>query len=96
MCAHLSQSWIIQLMLLLNLTHHVAQRQNIFYVIFHQMTLSNQYTCSIHEATGRRFCNRAKANVFSNNKRKLSTDPAVVDGLKAFEIFIILKFYFIF
>ena len=83
MCAHLSQSWIIQLMLLLNLTHHVAQRQSIFYVIFHQMTLSNQYICSIHETTGRRFCNLAKANVFSNNKRKLSTDPTVADSVKA-------------
>ena len=30
-----------------------------------------QYTYSIHESIGRRFCNRAAANVFSNNKRKL-------------------------
>ena len=36
MCAQLSQSWIIQLILLLNLS--------VFCVIFHQITLSN-----IHE-----------------------------------------------
>ena len=33
MCAQLSQSWIIQLILLLNLS--------VFCVIFHQITLSN-------------------------------------------------------
>ena len=44
-----------------------------------------QYTCSIHESIGRRFCNRAVANVFFNNKIKLSTDSAVANGLKAFK-----------
>ena len=44
-----------------------------------------QYTCSIHESIGPRLCNRAEANVFFNNKRKLSTDSAVADGVKAFK-----------
>ena len=44
-----------------------------------------QYTCSTHESTGRRFCNRAVANVFSNNKRKLLNDFAVADGVKEFK-----------
>ena len=29
------------------------------------------------------FCNRALVNVFFNKKRKLSTDSAVADGVKA-------------
>ena len=41
MCAQLLQSWIIQLMLLLNSTYHLAQWQRVFYVIFHQITLTN-------------------------------------------------------
>ena len=44
-----------------------------------------QYTCSIHESIGQRFCNHAVANVFFNNKRKLSTDSTVADGVKAFK-----------
>ena len=44
-----------------------------------------QYTCSIHGSIGRRFCNRAVANVFFNNKRKLATDSAVADGVKGFK-----------
>ena len=43
-----------------------------------------QYKCSIHESIGRRFCNRAVANIFFNNKRKLSTDSAVADDAKTF------------
>ena len=42
-----------------------------------------QYACNIHDSIGRRFCNRAVANVFFNNKGKLSTDCAVADGVKA-------------
>ena len=42
-----------------------------------------QYTCSIHESIGRRFCNRAVVNVFFNNNRILSTDSAVADDVKA-------------
>ena len=37
----------------------------------------------MHESVGRCFCNRAVANVFFNNKRKLPTDSAVADGIKA-------------
>ena len=66
-----------------------------------------QYTCSIHESIGRRFCNRAVANAFLNKKRKLSTDSAVANGVKDREknkldfffypkfLFYILKFYHI-
>ena len=43
-----------------------------------------QYTCSIHESIGQRFCNRPVANVFFNNRIKLSTDSAVADCVKAF------------
>ena len=51
------------------------------------------------------FCKSVVANVFFNNKRKLSTDCAVVTGVKAFkkdrekcrlEIFITPNCYFIF
>ena len=45
----------------------------------------DQYICSIHESTGRRFCNRTVANVFFNNKRKPSTDSLAADGVKAFK-----------
>ena len=37
----------------------------------------------MHESVGRCFCNCAIANVFFNNKRKLPTDSAVADGIKA-------------
>ena len=40
----------------------------------------DQYTSNI-----KRFCNRAVINVFFNNKRKLSTDSTVPDGVKAFK-----------
>ena len=66
-----------------------------------------QYKCSIHESIGWRFCNRAVANIFSNNKRKHLTDFAGADSVKAFKkrqrekfyypkfLFFILKFYHI-
>ena len=61
----------------------------------------DQYPCTIHESIGRRFCNRAVASVFFNNKKKLSIDSAVIAGVKDWqksklEIFINLNFYFIF
>ena len=37
----------------------------------------------MHESVGRCFCKGAVANVFFNNKRKLQTDSAVTDGIKA-------------
>ena len=63
-----------------------------------------QYTCSLHQSIGECFCNRAVANVFFNNKRKLSTDSAIADGIKVIkkdreksklESFITLNFYFL-
>ena len=63
-----------------------------------------QYTCSIHESIKQGFYNRPVANVFFNNRIKLSTDSAVADCVKAFnkkreksklEIFINLFFYLI-
>ena len=38
-----------------------------------------QYTCNIHESTGRHCCNGAVTNGFFNNKRKLSTDSRKVN-----------------
>ena len=63
-----------------------------------------QYTCSLHQSIGEYFCNRAVANVFFNNKRKVSTDSAIADGIKVIkkdreksklESFITLNFYFL-
>ena len=42
-----------------------------------------KYSCSIYESVGRRFCICAVTNVFFNNKRKLSTDSAAAEGVKA-------------
>ena len=42
-------------------------------------------TCSMPESIGWLFCKSVVANVFFNNKRKLSTDSAVVIGVKAFK-----------
>ena len=39
----------------------------------------------MHESVGQCFCKGAVANVFFNNKRKLPTDSAVADGIKAFK-----------
>ena len=39
-------------------------------------------TCNIHGSIGERFCKLVVANVFSNIKRKLSTDSAVAMLLK--------------
>ena len=44
-----------------------------------------QYTCRIYELIGRRFCNSAVANFFFNNKRRLSTDSAIGDVVRAFK-----------
>ena len=48
MCAQSSQSWIIQMMLLLN-SNNLVQRQSVFYVIFHQITLSNIHTADMSQ-----------------------------------------------
>ena len=71
---------MIQLIIRLT-TSHSAER------ILRHFSSDNfeQYTCSIHESIGQRFCNCAVANVFFNNKGKLSTDSAVADGVKAFK-----------
>ena len=49
MCAQSSQSWIIQMMLLLNSNNLLVQRQSVFYVIFHQITLSNIHTADMSQ-----------------------------------------------
>ena len=97
MCVQLSQSWIMQLMLLLN-----SER------ILCQFSSDNfeQYTCRIYKLIGRRFCNSAVANFFFNNKRRLSTDSAIGDVVRAFKkdrekyesfwSFITPNFYFLF
>ena len=63
--------------LLLNSTYHIAQRKTVF--CHFSSDNFQQYTCSIHESIGRRFCKRALANAFFSNKRKLPTDSAVAD-----------------
>ena len=76
MCAQFLQSWIIQLMLLLN--------SKIRLLCDFSPDNFDQYTSNIHESI-KRFCNRAVINVFFNNKRKLSIDSTVPDGVKAFK-----------
>ena len=90
--------------LLLHSTYHIAQRERVF--CHFSSDNFQQYTCSIHESIGRRFCNHALANVFFSNKRKLSNDSAVGGGIKVFkkkdreksklESIITLNFYFVF
>ena len=46
----------------------------------------DQYTCSIHESIRRCFYNHAVANIFLNNKIKLSNDSALPNGVKAFKM----------
>ena len=69
--------------LLLHSTYHIAQRERVF--CHFSSDNFQQYTCSIHESIGRRFCNHALANVFFSNKRKLSNDSAVGGGIKVFK-----------
>ena len=82
MCAELSQSWTNQLMLLPNSTNHLTQRQSVF--CHFSSDNFKQYAWSINEWIGQHFCSFAVANVFFNNKRKLSIDSAAADGVKAF------------
>lgn len=55
------------------------------HVLKHIFNSYETFTCITHENTGQTFVNRTIANIYFNNKRKISTDSVVADGVKAFK-----------
>ena len=43
------------------------------------------FTCEAHESARQTFTNRAIANIYLNNQRKILTDAVVADGLRSFK-----------
>ena len=54
-------------------------------VLKHVFNSFQAFICEAHESTRQTFTNRAIANIYLNNQRKILTDAVVADGLRSFK-----------
>ena len=54
-------------------------------VLKHVFNRFQTFTYVAHESAGQTFTNRTIANIYLNNRRKISTDAVVTDGVRSFK-----------